>query len=112
MQICLCIDLILTLSRPFASKEARMPTYIFCSVFHGLVQTIALPMSISSPTWFWIAKVDTIVFVLSSWAIAIFSITYGVCKLCKPSIAKRVRRLIMVRHVTTIIFFLCTEFYI
>ena len=32
LQICVCIDLILTLKRPFTSKESRMPRYIITAL--------------------------------------------------------------------------------
>ena len=50
--------------------------------------------------------------VLFCWIMAIASILYGLCKLCRPSIAPKVRRLIMVRHITTIVFFFITAMYI
>lgn len=35
LQCCLCLDLIFTLTRPFAKKEARMPAYITISAALG-----------------------------------------------------------------------------
>jgi len=47
-----------------------------------------------------------------SWLLAFSSIFYGLCKLCRPSIAPKVRRLIIARHVTSIAFFSVTQLYI
>lgn len=112
LQICLCFDLILTMSRPFANKEARMPIYIGASVLIGILQCIFVPKAFRDMALLDFTKYNTLLIVLFCWIMAIASIIYGLCKLCKPSIAPRVRRLIIVRHITTIVFFFITQLYI
>ena len=40
LNTCLCIDLILTIKRPFASKEARLPKYIITSIIISLALAV------------------------------------------------------------------------
>ena len=111
-QICICVDLILTLKRPFKSKEARMPAYIGFSVFASLIPAIGNQYARENHAMFVGATTYSVVLIALSWVLSLVSIVYGCLKLCKTGISQKVRRQILARHVTTIVFFSVFELYL
>jgi len=112
LQICLCIDLILTLKQPFKRKEGRMPGYIAFTLGAASL-TIALqefveyhPENYQYNLWL------ALFLIISLWILSIGSVTLGFVKLCKPGISQKARRQILARHIVTIIFFLMSNLYL
>ena len=113
-QVFIAMDLILTIHRPFTPKESRMPIYLGIAFIFSLFQGIIL-------TWFHkmgevnltvkIGAIFAQAGIVFMWLVSLASIIYVVVKLCKPGISSKIRRKVMIRHVTAIIFFNITEFY-
>ena len=113
MQLCVCVDLILTLNRPFEPKESRMLHYLFYSMLIGLIQGCVVRLSyIDKELLMFLAGLSSALLVMAVWTCSIFSVIYGIMKLCKPNVSQSVRHLIIARHITTIIVFLLTQLYL
>ena len=59
-----------------------------------------------------IAKWNALTLIGATWTLSIFSIAYGALKLYSSGISKEALRVIMSRHVASILFFLVVELYI
>lgn len=46
------------------------------------------------------------------WVISVFSIVYGLIKLCRPNISQKIRMQVMLRHVAAMTFFTVCELYL
>ena len=111
--ILLCVDLLITLMKPFYLKERLLKFYLLISVLVALfMQVLMLPQ--------WHAKNANIQYVAVTllWLIVIFyigivffSIIYACIKLSKPGISSEVRKLVLLRHVITMLTFLVVNFY-
>ena len=115
LQFCICLDLILTLKKPFAPKEARVKYYYGVSLIHASISATLIAIYDTDLKKDWLQKTvsfsSTCVCILI-WIMSIASIVYGCIKLGKPNISKRVRRMILARHIITILFFLLVSFYL
>jgi hypothetical protein len=80
LNACLAVDLILMIKFPFKNKDHRVPVYLAVSL----------------------------VILTANYLISYASIIYAFRKLCKPGISKESQRLVLLRHVLSIIGFTIT----
>ena len=116
LQTSLCLDLVLILMKPFSTKESRMNYYIGVSVAVGVIQASFSVFSKSSwddQSWSYFFQTKFALFlILVVWVSTIGSIVYASFKLCKTSISQQTRKLILVRHIASILFFILANIYI
>ena len=113
LQLCFCIDLILSLKSPFKDKESRMPIYYIFSVSMSIPVATISTFYYKSEAWSDILAVGVVALTtMLTWIMSIASIIYGLIKLCKPGISSEIRKQIMARHVLSIVFFLFAQFYL
>ena len=112
LTMCVCIDLILTIKRPFKAKEPRMPRYYIFTFVISTLQATTLTFFYMNEVVLTIAEWVGTGTVLLLWLLSIGSIVYGLVKLCQPGISREVRNVIMARHVVTILFFVIGNLYL
>lgn len=86
-QMCISFDLIMTLKKPFTSKEARMPYYIALAVGLSTFQATLVTWGLESNAIVRITEWNSSLQVIVLWILGIGSIIYGFLKLCKPGIS-------------------------
>lgn len=118
LNTCLAIDLILMLKYPFATKEKRTRLYLLFSLLIAAVPTLSWLLTAKkreeSNTMFpdtWIL-IFALAIILAYMIIAIVSVFYAAKKLCRPGISKESQKLVLIRHVVSIIGFLIAQLYI
>ena len=114
MNFALCIDLILMIKKPFQQKEALMNVYLICSILYSFFMTFILLR-----VWYFYFDVVLDIGMVLLWAnniiyisMVIFSIVYACIKLNQPGISYEIRKLVLMRHVTTMLGFLIVNSYI
>lgn len=115
LQICVAIDLILSIRRPFSPKEPRIRAYICVSFIAAVFQGVTLTFGHQYGTVNLTVKfggVFAMISITCCWVISAISIVYGLVKLCKPNISQKVRQQVIIRHVVTIVFFVISQAYI
>ena len=118
LNTCLCVDLILMLKYPFASKEKRMVLYMLFSIVGAAVPSLSLLFTAER-------RGESNTYQPSSWAlglcvtiivgyivIAVASVIFAAKKLRRPGISKESQKLVLIRHVLAIIGFLTAQLYI
>ena len=105
LQICVCVDLILMLKKPFTPKESRMPYYHAAAFLDSAFISTVYTYFLDEKTLFHIAEGFACGGIVLNWVLNAISLSYGFHKLCKPGISYNVRKQIMARHVVTIVFF-------
>jgi hypothetical protein len=118
LNACLAVDLILMLKHPFKSKEARIPLYLVSSIAVTVFITTAWLMTVyKSPVTStivpakWVLKCAILIIILQL-LVSIYSVIYALWKLCKPGISKESRRLVLIRHILSIVFFNISQAYL
>ena len=112
INICVCIDLILTIKRPFKAKEPRMPRYYICTFVVATMQATILTFFYMDEDVLTIGEWIGSGAIVVLWILSVGSIVYGLVKLCQPGISREVRNVIMARHVVTILFFVIGNLYL
>ena len=104
---CLCLDLNLMLRSPFSKKESRMKWYVFGSIFYATLMVLTpfieliAPYEVAAGTFFLLAT-----FLVFSWLILSLQSSFYACKeLSRPGMNADTRKLIMKRHVLTILLY-------
>ena len=90
LQLCISIDLIMTISQPFTPKEPRMRIYAAFAILEGLFQALTLTMfhePTKVTTAVKIGELNGLCLVVLLWVVSIGSVIYGCIKLCKPNIS-------------------------
>jgi hypothetical protein len=108
---------------PFTVKEKRVPLYLACSVLIVIPLTIFWflslqlePLANGSPDDLYpvpssAAKFLCLSVIVAYPAVSIVSILYAIKKLCKPGISNETRKLVLVRHVLSIVGFQISQAY-
>ena len=120
LNTCLAIDLILMIKYPFIVKEKRVPIYLVSSIIIAIFVTFNWYSSLRFkpfddgniypvPSYFaaGCCLLIDLLYIFSSIA----SIIYAFVKLCKPGISNETRKLVLLRHVLSIIGFLLSQIY-
>jgi hypothetical protein len=114
----LAIDLILMLKYPFKAKEPRIPMYVITAFITSCLLCITWVMTVAKSQqlntirpakpvmWF------AVTLIVLQLLISIVSIIYALVKLCRPGISKESRKLVLIRHILSIIFFNISNLYI
>ena len=118
LNICLAIDLILMIRHPFKPKEMRMPLYVWVSVALTIAYTLAYWQTLSfnavlngflpSNLVLWSGALVFATFFIISFA----SIVYALKKLCRTGISKDSQKLVLVRHILSILGFCLAQTYL
>jgi len=99
----LCIDLLLILKYPLASKTRRMKFYYGSSIILSVVYAI-MCMNITNVN---ILNLYVAVMNLFLWGFGIASIIFAIRRLCcKEGVNREIRKLVVLRHVVLIIYYL------
>lgn len=117
LNTCLAVDLILMIKYPFKNKDQRVPVYLVVSFCVSATVTISSVVSAN-----YLPKYDyflpdltnmliSIIILAANYIISYASIIYAFKKLCKPGISKESQRLVLLRHVLSIIGFTLTQIY-
>ena len=114
LNICLCIDLVLMLRRPFMKKDALMPRYLGFSVVMSAISALLLQPRVLaiSPVILDFSFFYHVACIVAYVLIVVFSIVYGCISLSKPGISREVKWLILIRHITTVLFIFLAYSYI
>jgi hypothetical protein len=114
LNACLAVDLILMIKFPFKNKDHRVPVYLAVSFVISASITISSAFSASYKpkyNYFMPSEANMIiclVILTANYLISYASIIYAFRKLCKPGISKESQRLVLLRHVLSIIGFTIT----
>ncbi|MFO0116326.1 MAG: hypothetical protein ACK521_01435 [bacterium] len=106
------------LKNPFKAKEIRMPFYLWGSCIIALMVTTSLFATAKRSDRFgyliagWIPFIAMMTIFVSYFLIAIFSILYAFIKVCKPGISKETQKLVLVRHIISILCFMISQTYL
>ena len=111
LNICLCLDLILTFRSPFKKPESRYPMYISGSVVWSLVpaflrsQFLAHDKHVYLYGWIIVSSFSAYL------VIAIWSIYYAFRHLSRPGMSSGVRGVITRRHILYIVLNIACQSY-
>ena len=114
----LAVDLILMLKFPFKKKESRVPVYFAISLFICLTLTTSWITTlrkredngaIKPAIW---VMVFAILVIVTQYVISIYSIFFAAVKLCRPGISKESRKLVLIRHILSIVLFDISQSYL
>ena len=117
LNTCLAVDLILMIKYPFKNKDHRVPVYLVVSICVSATVTISSVVSADySPKYDYFLPdlpnmLISIIILAANYIISYASIIYAFKKLCKPGISKESQRLVLLRHVLSIIGFTLTQIY-
>jgi len=106
------------LKNPFKAKEVRTPLYLWGSCIIALMVTASLFVTAKHSDNYdylitgWIPFIAIMTIFVSYFFIAIFSIFYAFKKVCKPGISKETQKLVLVRHIISIICFMISQTYL
>jgi hypothetical protein len=106
------------LKNPFKAKEVRTPLYLWGSCIIALMVTTILFVTAKRSDNYdylitgWIPFIAIMTIFVSYFFIAIFSIFYAFKKVCKPGISKETQKLVLVRHIISIICFMISQTYL
>ena len=106
------------LKNPFKAKEVRIPFYLWGSCIVALMVTTSLFATVKRSDIYDYLVVGVIPFIFmmtifaSYFFIAIFSIFYAFKKVCKPGVSKETQKLVLVRHIISIICFMIAQAYL
>ena len=117
LQVCFCIalcfDLMIMLKKPFQMKDRLIPIYTAVSVLMAMVLTgLLLPRVQAIDAWeqYLAAAVAWTLFIFY-FGIVIVSTIFACYKLNGPGISSEVRRLVLVRHIMTMLTYLVVNIY-
>lgn len=120
LNTCLAIDLILMIKYPFVVKEKRVPLYLVGSILIAVFVTVnwflslkfkAFPDGNMYPVPSYFAAGCCLLIDLSYVFGSIASIVYAVFKLCRSGISNETRKLVLLRHVVSIVGFMLSQVY-
>ena len=111
--IALCIDLMLMLAKPFKMKENLVLIYTSVSILVSLIMTILMDPKLqqSYPLIQYIASGLLWLMLVFYISVVISSMIYAWIKLSQPGISSEIRRLVLVRHVMTILTYIFVNIY-
>ena len=111
--ISLCIDLIIMLKRPFLNKDSLINIYVCYSILAALVMTtIALRVWNRININFKYVQCGLITSVIIFYlGIIVYSTVFACMKLSEPGISSEVRRLVLLRHVMTMLTWVLVNLY-
>ena len=89
-----------------------MPRYYLFGLTIATFQGISLTFFVGNSSILSVTKWGALIPIVASWVLGVASIVYGTLKLCRPGISQEVRRLIMARHVSSILFFTISQLYV
>ena len=88
LNIFLCLDLILVISNPFSSSESRLNYYLIFSFIPALFWSYTAAYEAYVDEYIgYISRLSAIAAICLFWLIALFSIAFGLIKLCRPGIS-------------------------
>ena len=117
LQICfciaLCIDLMLMLKKPFQMKDKLIPIYTVVSVLVAMILTgLLLPRVQALDAWEqYLAAAVVWTFFIFYFGIVLISTIFACVKLNGPGISSEVRRLVLVRHIMTMLTYMVVNLY-
>ena len=121
LNTCLAIDLILMIKHPLQVKEKRVSIYIAVSVSMTLTSITARYFTISyhpnAHFGLWplpniLVQIFALCIMATYLVVSIASVIYALLKLCKPGISKESRKLVLLRHIFSIVGFIIAQFYL
>ena len=111
LNICLCVDLILMVRYPFESKDGRVNKYLIVSFILALIPGYFMSSGdtfVGVRIGFGISFALRIIFALTF----ILSIVYTCKKLSGNGFSKEVRKLVLQRHIITVLLYIITNLYL
>lgn len=121
LNTCLAVDLVLMIKHPFQVKEKRVSIYLAVSmaVTFFLIQAwyFTLEYEPNAEFGLWplpniFVQIFALLIMVNYILISTASIIYALLKLCKPGISNESRRLVLLRHVLSIVGFVIAQFYL
>ena len=111
--VCICVDLILMIKHPFASKSKRIARYYIFTFIVGFIAVVEnsrrYDILVSDQSFLTYSQV--IIF-LTFCIMGIFSSLFALNRLCKPGVSREVRILILKRHISYILAFFACNLYL
>ena len=111
MNLFFSLDVILIITYPFANSEKRLNIYLLLAIVNSLV-IVSFGEFANDHVEFGISSTILYLTILAFWFVSFASIMFALVKLCKPGISEDLRKMVVRRHILSVITFVVTTLYI